>query len=50
VASNRTLAGVARAAPSSERELAAVRGVGPWLMEAHAGPLLEIVAGAGRTD
>jgi RecQ family ATP-dependent DNA helicase len=48
VASNRTLAGVARAAPSTERELAAVRGVGPWLMESYAAPLLEIVAAAAR--
>jgi ATP-dependent DNA helicase RecQ len=45
VASNRTLAGVARAAPASQAELAAVRGVGPWLMEAHATRLLRIVAG-----
>ncbi|HSJ73194.1 MAG TPA: HRDC domain-containing protein, partial [Miltoncostaeaceae bacterium] len=44
VASNRTIAGIARAAPASEAELAAVRGVGPWLMEAHAARLLEIVA------
>jgi RecQ family ATP-dependent DNA helicase len=45
VASNRTIAGIARAAPATEAELAAVRGVGPWLMEAHAARLLEIVAG-----
>jgi RecQ family ATP-dependent DNA helicase len=44
VASNRTIAGIARAAPATEEELAAVRGVGPWLMEAHAGRLLGIVA------
>jgi RecQ family ATP-dependent DNA helicase len=44
VASNRTIAGIARAAPASEDELAAVRGVGPWLMEAHAARLLRIVA------
>lgn len=44
VASNRTIAGIARAAPSTEAELAAVRGVGPWLMEAHAARLLSIVA------
>jgi RecQ family ATP-dependent DNA helicase len=44
VASNRTIAGIARAAPASEAELAAVRGVGPWLIEAHAPRLLEIVA------
>jgi ATP-dependent DNA helicase RecQ len=45
VASNRTIAGIARAEPATEAELAAVRGVGPWLMEAHAPRLLEIVAG-----
>ena len=45
VASNRTIAGIARAAPATKAELAAVRGVGPWLMEAHAVRLLEIVAG-----
>ncbi len=45
VASNRTIAGIARAAPVTEAELAAVRGVGPWLMEAHAPRLLQIVAG-----
>ena len=44
VASNRTIAGIARAAPATEDELSAVRGVGPWLMEAHAARLLEIVA------
>jgi superfamily II DNA helicase RecQ len=44
VASNRTIAGIARAAPATEDELAAVRGVGPWLMEAHAARLLGIVA------
>jgi hypothetical protein len=44
VASNRTIAGIARAAPATEAELSAVRGVGPWLMEAHAGRLLRIVA------
>ena len=48
VASNRTLAGVARSRPRSDsRELSAVRGVGPWLMETHAPRLLEIVAAAG---
>jgi ATP-dependent DNA helicase RecQ len=45
VASNRTIAGIARAAPSTEADLAVVRGVGPWLMEAHAPRLLRIVAG-----
>jgi ATP-dependent DNA helicase RecQ len=45
VASNRTIAGIARAAPATQAELAAVRGVGPWLMEAHAARLLGIVAG-----
>ena len=45
VASNRTIAAIARAAPAGEAELAAVRGVGPWLMEAHAARLLAIVAG-----
>ena len=45
VASNRTIAGIARAAPATEAELAAVRGVGPWLMEAHAARLLRIAAG-----
>ena len=45
VASNRTIAEIARAAPAGEAELAAVRGVGPWLMEAHAARLLAIVAG-----
>ena len=44
MASNRTIAGIARAAPATEDELSAVRGVGPWLMEAHAARLLEIVA------
>ena len=47
VASNRTLAGVARSRPRSERELSAVRGVGPWLMETHGPRLLEIVAARG---
>jgi ATP-dependent DNA helicase RecQ len=45
VASNRTIAGIARTAPATPAELAAVRGVGPWLMEAHAARLLAIVAG-----
>ena len=45
VASNRTIAAIARASPAGEAELAAVRGVGPWLMEAHAARLLAIVAG-----
>ena len=44
VASNRTLAGIARSRPGSDRELSAVRGVGPWLMETHAPRLLAIVA------
>ncbi len=44
VASNRTIAGIARAAPATEAELSSVRGVGPWLMEAHAARLLRIVA------
>lgn len=44
VASNRTLAGIAQAAPSDGRALERVRGVGPWLMEAHAADILAIVA------
>lgn len=47
VASNRTLVGVARARPADARDLAAVRGVGPWLLETHGPRLLEIVAGGG---
>ena len=38
-------------APRSERELSAVRGVGPWLMETHGPRLLEIVAaGVARRE
>lgn len=43
VASNRTLEGIAQAAPRDERALSAVRGVGPWLLETHGPRLLEIV-------
>lgn len=43
VASNRTLQGIARARPADPGGLAAVRGVGPWIMEAHAGRILAIV-------
>ncbi len=46
VASNRTLSAIAQAAPRDERTLAAVRGVGPWLMETHAPRILDIVASA----
>ena len=47
IASNRTLTGIARAAPRDERALGAVRGVGPWLLESHADRILAIVAAAG---
>ncbi len=47
VASNRTLAGIARAAPADDDALARVHGVGPWLMETHAPRILAIVAEAG---
>lgn len=50
VASNRTIAAIAQAAPSSDDALARVRGVGPWLMETHAPRILEIVALSGQTD
>ncbi len=43
VASNRTLEGIAQAAPRDERALSAVRGVGPWLLETHGPRLLQIV-------
>ncbi len=46
VASNRTLAGIAQAAPDDERALSAVRGVGPWLLETHAPRILQIVVDA----
>jgi ATP-dependent DNA helicase RecQ len=48
VASNRTLAGIAQAAPRDERALSAVRGVGPWLLETHGPRILEIVGQAGE--
>ena len=48
VASNRTLEGIARRAPSDARELESVRGVGPWLMEGHADRILGLVAAAGE--
>ena len=48
VASNRTLAGIAQAAPRDERSLSAVRGVGPWLLETHGPRILEIVGRAGE--
>ena len=44
---DKVLAGVRKACqgrPATEDQLSAVRGVGPWLMEAHAARLLEIVA------
>ena len=45
VASNRTLSGIAQAAPPDGRALERVRGVGPWLMDAHAADILTIVSG-----
>lgn len=47
VASNRTLAGIARAMPADAAALARVHGVGPWLMETHAPRILAVVGGAG---
>ncbi|MBJ7455940.1 MAG: ATP-dependent DNA helicase RecQ [Thermoleophilia bacterium] len=44
VASNRTLAAIAQAAPRDEDDLARVRGVGPWLMETHAPRILRILS------
>ncbi len=48
VASNRTLAGIARASPADADALTGVRGVGPWLMESHGPRILELVAEAGE--
>ncbi|MGD9696978.1 MAG: RecQ family ATP-dependent DNA helicase [Thermoleophilia bacterium] len=48
VASNRALTGIARAAPRTERELEAVYGVGPWLVETHGPRLLALVEQAAR--